>query len=34
MKCNARLHPKICHTFPKMIEFGNYTLTKEDPKNM
>ena len=26
-------HPKICHTYPTMMEHGSYTLPKEDPKN-
>ena len=25
---------KICHTYPKMMKLGSYTLAKEDPKNM
>ena len=29
---NAPL-PKFCHTFPKMVKLGSYTLAKEDPKN-
>ena len=29
---NAPL-PKFCHTFPKMMKLGSYTLAKEDPKN-
>ena len=26
--------PKICRTYPTMIELGSYTLPKEDPKNI
>ena len=26
--------PKICHTYPKLIKLGSYSLPKEDPKNI
>ena len=26
--------PKICYTYPAMMKLGNYTLPKEDLKNM
>ena len=25
---------KICHTYPKMMKLGSYTLPKEDPENV
>ena len=24
--------PKICHTYPTIMKFGSYTLSKEDSK--
>ena len=31
--CKKAPLPKFCHTYPKMMKLGSYTLAKEDPKN-